>query len=118
MDEASSTCRACNRTSDTSDVCIDTTVDDFRKLCDIFEEYGYQPILDEEEMKNSIELIMTYKRMVFIYPIFIDMIDDYKSYVKKHFNFNLRELEYNALLVVFKNDNDIIKALTTNINLF
>ena len=75
----------------------DQIVIDFRELCDIFEYYGYQTILDVEEMKNAVETIMTYKRMVFIYPIFIDMIDAYKSYVKKYFNFDVCNIEEDAL---------------------
>ena len=55
----------------------------FRELCDIFEYYGYQTLLDDEEMKHAVEIIMTYKRMVFVYPIFIDMLDAYQSYFKK-----------------------------------
>ena len=69
-------------------------------------------------MKHATEIIMTYKRMVFIYPIFIDMLDAYQSYLKKHFNFNLSNIEEDALLVVFKYDDDIMHILTTNINLF
>ena len=58
----------------------DKFVEDFRNLCEIFHYYGYQTILDEEDMTHSIEIIMTYKRMVFIYPIVIDMLDAYQSY--------------------------------------
>ena len=96
----------------------DKIVTDFRELCDIFEYYGYQTILDDEEMKHATEIIMTYKRMVFVYPIFIDMLDAYQSYFKKYFNFDLRNIEEDALLVVFKHDDDIMNILTTNINLF
>ena len=48
----------------------DKIVEDFRELCQIFEYHGYQTILDVEEMKHSIDVIMSYKHMVFIYPIF------------------------------------------------
>ena len=58
----------------------DKIVEDFRELCQIFEDYGYQTMLDEEEMKHLTEVIMTYKRMVFVYPRFIDMLDAYQSY--------------------------------------
>lgn len=54
-------------------------VTDFRELCDAFEYYGYQTILDEGDMKQSINIIIIYKRMVFIYPILIDMLDSHKS---------------------------------------
>ena len=61
----------------------DKIVTDFRELCDIFEYYGYQTILDEEEMKSATEVIMTCNRMVlFIYPIFVEMLDAYQSYLK------------------------------------
>ena len=60
----------------------DKLVEDFRELCQIFEDYGYQAILDEEEIKHSIDVILAYKRMVFIYPIFIDMLDADQSYFK------------------------------------
>jgi len=96
----------------------DKIVEDFRELCQIFEYYGYQTILDEEEMTHSTDIIMTYKRMIFIYPIFIDMLDSYQSYFKKHFNFELSNIEEDALLVVFKHDDNIMNILTTNINLF
>ena len=62
----------------------DKIVIDFRELCQIFEDYGYQTILDEEEMAHAIDVIMTYKRMVFVYPIFIDMLDAYQSYFLKN----------------------------------
>ena len=96
----------------------DKIVEDFRELCRIFEDYGYQTVLDEEEMKHATEVIMTYKRMVFVHPIFIDMLDAYQSYFEKQFNFELSNLEEDALLVVFKHDDDIMHILTTNINLF
>ena len=61
----------------------DKIVIDFRELCDISEYYGYQTILDDEDMKRATEIIMTYKRMVFVYPRFIDILDSYESYFKK-----------------------------------
>ena len=78
----------------------DKLVEDFRELCAIFEEYGYQSILDEEDMKRATEIIMTYKRMVFIYPIFIDMVDACQSYFKSTLSFNLSNMEEDALLIV------------------
>ena len=57
----------------------DKIVEDFRGFCQIFEYYGNQTILDEEEIRHATEVIMAYKRMVFIYPIFIDMLDAYQS---------------------------------------
>ena len=69
-------------------------------------------------MKHATDVIMTYKRMVFIYPIFIDMLDAYQSYFEKHFKIKLSNIEEDALLVVFKHDDDIMNILTTNINLF
>ena len=44
----------------------DKIVEDFRELCRIFEDYGYQAILDDEQIKHTTEIIMTYKRMVLI----------------------------------------------------
>ena len=64
MEEASSTRRACNTTSDMSDVCIDPTIEDFGELCDICEEYGYQTTLDEEEMKNNMFLTGKFRFMM------------------------------------------------------
>ena len=96
----------------------DKLVSDFRELCEISHSYGYQTILDEEYMKHATEIIMTCKRMVFIYPIFVDMLDAYQSYLKTYFKLNLSNIEEDALLVVFKYDDDIMHIFTTKINLF
>ena len=37
----------------------DKLVHDFRELCEIFHYYGYQTLLDEEDMKHATEIIMT-----------------------------------------------------------
>lgn len=59
---------------------IDPIVKDFRILCDIIEDYGYYPILDDDDMDNSVELTMACRRMVLFYAIITNMIDAYNSY--------------------------------------